>query len=152
MRNVAQPFGTADPVRPNISATRWRTVCDLTNRVYYFESSTSPNIVWVTLKELDFADGRRQEARPDQRPRPHRRLFPSVRDGEAIRRPPAGPPQTLIDYDRGGPDAPVPILRLSATDLVIMKSRSRPCTSRPRPIRLERNLRRWDQVGQPAAD
>src|SRR5262249_9054559 len=57
MRNVAQPFGTADPARPNISPTRWRTVCDLTNLVYYFESSTSPNLVWVKLKDLDFAEG-----------------------------------------------------------------------------------------------
>ena len=57
MRNVSQPFGTPDPNRPNISATRWRTVCDLTNRVYYFESTTSPNIIWVRLAPLDFAAG-----------------------------------------------------------------------------------------------
>jgi penicillin V acylase-like amidase (Ntn superfamily) len=57
MRNVAQPFGTADPARPNISATRRRTVSDLNNLVYYFESATSPNIVWVKLKELDFSEG-----------------------------------------------------------------------------------------------
>jgi penicillin V acylase-like amidase (Ntn superfamily) len=57
MRNVAQPFGTADPARPNISATRWRTVWDLTNLIYYFESTTSPNLVWVKLKELDFSEG-----------------------------------------------------------------------------------------------
>lgn len=56
-RNVSQPFGTADPSRPNISPTRWRTVCDLTNRVYYFESTTSPNIIWVRLDELDFGNG-----------------------------------------------------------------------------------------------
>jgi len=56
-RNVSQPFGTADPLRPNISPTRWRTVSDLTNRVYYFESTTSPSIVWVRLDELDFAAG-----------------------------------------------------------------------------------------------
>jgi choloylglycine hydrolase len=57
MRNVAQPFGTADPDRPNNSPTRWRTVGDLTHRVYYFESSTSPNIVWMKLGALDFATG-----------------------------------------------------------------------------------------------
>lgn len=57
MRNVAQPLGNADPARPNISATRWRTVGDLTNLVYYFESTTSPNLVWVRLKELDFSTG-----------------------------------------------------------------------------------------------
>lgn len=57
MRNVAQPFGTADPARPYISATRWRTIADLTNLVYYFESTTSPNIVWVTMQALDFTEG-----------------------------------------------------------------------------------------------
>jgi len=57
MRNVAQPFGIADPARPYISATRWRTVCDLTNRVFYFESATSPNLVWVKLEGLDFSEG-----------------------------------------------------------------------------------------------
>ncbi len=54
---MARPFGNADPARPNISATRWRTVCDLTNLVYYFESATSPNIVWVKIKELDCSEG-----------------------------------------------------------------------------------------------
>jgi choloylglycine hydrolase len=57
MRNVSQPFGVADPARPNISATRWRTIGDLTNMVYYFESATSPYLVWVKLKELDFSEG-----------------------------------------------------------------------------------------------
>ena len=51
-RNASAPFGTADPARPNISTTRWRIVSDLTHRIYYFESATSPNIVWVQLDEL----------------------------------------------------------------------------------------------------
>jgi len=54
MRNVAQPFGTPDPLRPNISMTIWRTLADLTDRVYGFESSFSPDIVWTDLDELDF--------------------------------------------------------------------------------------------------
>ncbi len=56
-RGAAQPFGTVDPARPNISATRWSTVADLTNMVYYFESTTSPNIVWARLDALDFSLG-----------------------------------------------------------------------------------------------
>jgi penicillin V acylase-like amidase (Ntn superfamily) len=56
-RNVSQPFGTVDPFMPNISSIRWRTVSDLTNRVYYFESTTSPNIIWTRLDELDFSNG-----------------------------------------------------------------------------------------------
>jgi penicillin V acylase-like amidase (Ntn superfamily) len=56
-RNVSQPFGNVDPFRPNISPTRWRTVSNLTNRVYYFESTTSPNIIWVRLDKLGFSVG-----------------------------------------------------------------------------------------------
>ncbi len=57
MRNVSQPFGIVDPARPDIAPTRWRTVGDLTNGIYYFESATSPNLIWVKLKELDFSEG-----------------------------------------------------------------------------------------------
>lgn len=56
-RGAAQPFGTVDPSRPNISATRWSTVADLTHRVYYFESTTSPNIAWAKLDGLDLSPG-----------------------------------------------------------------------------------------------
>lgn len=54
MRNAAQPFGEPDPQRPNISATIWRTVTDLRQRRYLFESCFSPNIVWTDLDQLDF--------------------------------------------------------------------------------------------------
>ena len=54
MRNVAQPFGPASVDEPNTSATIWRTVADVSNRVYFFESSTSPNIIWVKLDKVDF--------------------------------------------------------------------------------------------------
>ena len=58
VRNVSAPFSASgDPKRPNISATRWRTVADLTNKVYYFESTISPNIVWVQLRKLNFKEG-----------------------------------------------------------------------------------------------
>src|SRR5690606_26361028 len=54
MRNAAQPFGEPDPERPNISATIWRTISDLTQRRYIYESVYTPNIVWADLAELDF--------------------------------------------------------------------------------------------------
>ena len=54
MRNVAQPFGPASVDEPNTSATIWRTVSDLGNRVLFFESSSSPNIIWMKLDKLDF--------------------------------------------------------------------------------------------------
>lgn len=57
MRGVSSPFGVAEPGKPNISATRWRTVADLTNRIYYFESTISPNVVWVRLDQLDLKKG-----------------------------------------------------------------------------------------------
>ncbi|NUS44042.1 MAG: linear amide C-N hydrolase [Mycobacteriaceae bacterium] len=53
MRNAAQPFGTGDPARPDISSTLWRTMLDLSDRVYAFESSFSPDIVWVHPDRLD---------------------------------------------------------------------------------------------------
>jgi penicillin V acylase-like amidase (Ntn superfamily) len=56
-RNIAQPFGSPDLVRPNISSTRWRTVSDLTNGLYFYESTTSPNIIWVFLRKLKFEKG-----------------------------------------------------------------------------------------------
>jgi len=56
-RNVAQPFGTPDPSRPNISPTRWRTVSDLTKCAIIFDSTTNPNTMRARLDELDFSDG-----------------------------------------------------------------------------------------------
>jgi penicillin V acylase-like amidase (Ntn superfamily) len=56
-RNVSAPFGTADPARPNISTTRWRSVADLTNLVYFFESTISPGIIWTHLRSLELGDG-----------------------------------------------------------------------------------------------
>lgn len=55
MRNAAQPFGVADPARPHISMTIWRTLIDLQKRLYAFESSFSPDIVWVSLDRVDLA-------------------------------------------------------------------------------------------------
>lgn len=57
IRNAAQPFRTPEPGKPDASQTLWQTVSDLTNLRYVFESTTRPNIVWVDLKELDFAEG-----------------------------------------------------------------------------------------------
>jgi penicillin V acylase-like amidase (Ntn superfamily) len=57
MRNVSVPFGNVDPSAPNLSQTIWRTVGDNTNRVYYFESTLSPSLVWVRLDQLNFNPG-----------------------------------------------------------------------------------------------
>jgi penicillin V acylase-like amidase (Ntn superfamily) len=55
IRNVSVPLGITTPQEPNISSTRWRTVSDQKNLLYFFESVMTPNIFWVDLKELDFS-------------------------------------------------------------------------------------------------
>jgi len=57
IRNMATPIGANDPVRPNISATLWRTVSDMTNKRYYFEFATMPNLVWIDMKNLNLEEG-----------------------------------------------------------------------------------------------
>lgn len=57
LRNAAIPYGVGDIAQPNGATTRWRTVSDLTNGRYYFESTLSPNVVWVDLDGLSFEPG-----------------------------------------------------------------------------------------------
>ena len=57
MRNVSVPWGVGDPEHPNLSPTYWRSVADSTNKIYYFESALSPNIVWVNLNNIPFNPG-----------------------------------------------------------------------------------------------
>lgn len=57
VRNVSVPYGISLPDAPNLSTTRWRSVADHKNRLFYAESATSPNTFWVDLKRLDFAPG-----------------------------------------------------------------------------------------------
>lgn len=56
MRSVGVPLGITTPDQPNISSTIWRTIVDHKNKVFYFDSATSPNTFWVTLSKLDFAE------------------------------------------------------------------------------------------------
>lgn len=55
MRNVSVPFGISTPDKPYISSTRWRSVSDQKDLVYYFESTLTPNLFWVDLKKVDFS-------------------------------------------------------------------------------------------------
>lgn len=59
-RNASAPFGVVDVARPYVSTTRWRTVSDLTNLLYFFEETTRPNVVWARLKSLNFEPGPEQ--------------------------------------------------------------------------------------------
>lgn len=54
MRNVSVPRGISTPTQPNISSTIWRTVADQKNRVYFFEDTASPSLLWVKLSQVDF--------------------------------------------------------------------------------------------------
>jgi choloylglycine hydrolase len=57
IRNASVPRGITTPGQPNISSTIWRTVADQKNRVYYFEDTNGPGLVWVKLDKLDLAAG-----------------------------------------------------------------------------------------------
>ncbi|ELY93419.1 choloylglycine hydrolase [Natrialba hulunbeirensis JCM 10989] len=57
IRNASVPYGISTPDEPHISSTRWRTVADHKDGIYYFESALMPNTFWVELDELDFSVG-----------------------------------------------------------------------------------------------
>ena len=57
MRNVSVPRGIHTPSQPNISSTIWRTVADQKNKIYFFENTASPSVIWVNLNRIDFEQG-----------------------------------------------------------------------------------------------
>jgi choloylglycine hydrolase len=57
IRSVSVPLGITTPDEPNVASTLWRTVSDQKNRVYYFDSATTPNAFWVNFADLDFKKG-----------------------------------------------------------------------------------------------
>ena len=57
IRNVSVPYGISTPDQPHISNTRWRSVADQKNRLYYFENVLTPNVMWVDLKKINFQPG-----------------------------------------------------------------------------------------------
>jgi penicillin V acylase-like amidase (Ntn superfamily) len=55
-RNVSVPFGA--PYKDfGIYNTEYRTVMDLTNRLYFFELTTTPNVIWADLSKFDLTPG-----------------------------------------------------------------------------------------------
>jgi len=56
IRNVSVPLGITTPDQPNISSTRWRSVADHKQKLYFFESVLTPNVFWVDLKKIDFSE------------------------------------------------------------------------------------------------
>ena len=57
MRNVSVPIGVKIPGQPNIADTLWLTVSDQKNKVYYYQSTNSPSIVWADFRKIDFGEG-----------------------------------------------------------------------------------------------
>lgn len=55
-RNASVPFG-APYDQFGIYNTEYRTAIDLTDRRYYFELSTAPNLIWADLEKFDLAAG-----------------------------------------------------------------------------------------------
>lgn len=59
IRGVSVPLGIRTPGAPNIASTVWRTVYDLDSRVMFFDSATSPTLLWLPMASLDFSPGAR---------------------------------------------------------------------------------------------
>lgn len=57
IRNVSVPYGISSATEPNISSTRWRTVADQKNKIFYFENVLNPNVIWVDFTKLNFSVG-----------------------------------------------------------------------------------------------
>ncbi|TNF59217.1 MAG: linear amide C-N hydrolase [Rhodobacteraceae bacterium] len=57
MRNVSVPIGIKLPGQPNIADTLWLTVADQKNKVYYYQDTNSPGILWANLNAMDFSEG-----------------------------------------------------------------------------------------------
>ena len=57
MRNVSVRIGIKIPGQPNIADTLWLTLSDQKNKVYYYQDTNSPNILWAKLGEIDFSEG-----------------------------------------------------------------------------------------------
>jgi penicillin V acylase-like amidase (Ntn superfamily) len=57
MRNVGVPIGIKIPGQPSIADTLWLTVSDQKKKVYYYQDTNSPSILWVRPGQLDFKEG-----------------------------------------------------------------------------------------------
>ena len=56
-RNVSVPFGAPNRAPGSLYNTEYRTAIDLTNHAYYFELTTSPNVIWMDLSKVDLMPG-----------------------------------------------------------------------------------------------
>ena len=57
INNCSVPMGISTPDQPEISSTQWRSVSDQKDKVYYFESTLSPAIIWIDLSKCNLSKG-----------------------------------------------------------------------------------------------
>ena len=60
IRTAAVPFGAVDHSGNKVEdawPTRWISLADLNNKIYYFNSTTTPNIIWLDFNNLNFSQG-----------------------------------------------------------------------------------------------
>lgn len=60
IRNVAAPFGAHDTSGGDSKdtwPTLWGSLADLTHKVYFFQSTRSPNLFWIDLTKVNLAEG-----------------------------------------------------------------------------------------------
>lgn len=56
-RNASVPFGAPNNAPGSLYNTEYRTAIDLSNRRYFFELTTVPNVIWMDLARLNFKPG-----------------------------------------------------------------------------------------------
>ena len=62
MRGVSTPFGVVfDTTHMNNTSTLWRTVTDIKNGIFYFDSALSFSTVWFDLNKIDFTKNQKFE-------------------------------------------------------------------------------------------
>ncbi len=85
IRSISVPLGLADPVKPNIAATIWRTVSDTGAGRYFFEVFLQPVDLLGRSREAQACAGlRARQARPERPSHPVGRGLGQVRPGRAV--------------------------------------------------------------------
>lgn len=60
IRTIMVPFGAVDTsggISADTWVTRWVTLADMTNKLYYFNATSQPNIIWIDFKNINFNEG-----------------------------------------------------------------------------------------------
>ncbi|MDO8267786.1 MAG: linear amide C-N hydrolase [Moraxellaceae bacterium] len=56
-RNASVPFGAPNNIPGSLYNTEYRTAIDLSNRRYFFELTTTPNVIWMDLSKFNLKAG-----------------------------------------------------------------------------------------------